>query len=151
MNHEHVDSLCVFLKLLYEETKDKTKVLSLQKLSSEYKLPYARSISKVLVTKGILTVSVDKEYNKRSYLWSTSTEPNRKMAEAIIIASRVQTTHYNQNTINKESSIKPIAIETKPVTLIDNVQTQINELKTKLISIGFTKEQAIEIIINQIK
>lgn len=163
MSKQHIDSLCIFLKLLYEETKDEPKLFPLQILAKEYKLPYASSVSTVLIEKGIVIRTNAKDH-KSMYKWSTTTEPNKKMAEAVISNCKIKALGYMQHSLNREatpSTVKPLDYAKRDLELVKKIthtqsplgiiQKHVNEFKVMLISMGFTEEKALEIIKSQIK
>jgi hypothetical protein len=83
MSKETIDNLCIFLKLLYEQTKDKAVPVAISKIAMQFNLPYYSNLSSVLVSKGI----IDKQGSNRlgfTWMWTSHTEPNRIMAEAIL-------------------------------------------------------------------
>jgi len=86
---ENTISLCVFLKLLWEQTRDNPKKLSMHELMKGLKIPHGDELLPILQEKGIL----HKEYLIKSanviasgckYQWISKTEPNTKMAEALL-------------------------------------------------------------------
>jgi hypothetical protein len=145
-NPEVIKSTCVFLKLLYEETKDYPRSICISGLAKEGNIPYYNNISQVLCKKGIITSK-----GHRAWLWATKTEPNHVMAEAILLECHNLVNTASHKTINN-----------KPKTIVDHTSSTkscigdlITELQNKIV-FGIPKgtrldEDNATIIMGQIK
>jgi hypothetical protein len=83
-----IATLCPFLKLLWETCKDDYIEISLVKLSKSIGVSNANSVVTTLIKKGIISKKWTPKGRSAicTYKWSSKTEPNIHMANAIIDA-----------------------------------------------------------------
>jgi len=142
MSKDVIDNLCIFLKLLYEQTKDKAVPIKIYEMANKYKLPYYTAISTVLISKGIIA-KIGSNRLGFTYMWITTTEPNKHMAEAVLNECRMK---CNPKKVTVDNTHIVYEEQKKLPTTIDMLQMYVDELKMSLISMGFSKEKALEII-----
>lgn len=148
---DQIDNLCILLKLLFEEYKN-FKKLSIVKYTYQFNIPYSSLLSKVLQDKGIMEKKGGN--TKVEWRWISTTEPSRHMAEAILKACADESRVMHRLIPSRNKTItehtNPIDTEFNNRTCLELIQLHVNRMKTQLISIGFTKEKALEIIKSQI-
>jgi hypothetical protein len=96
INKEAVNQVCMFLKLLWEQTSNQESIISMQSMAMKLEVPYARNITHILREKGIVEARVTNGKGKvYSYKWISTTEPNINMAKAILIECRNLSLKYS--------------------------------------------------------
>jgi len=83
ITQEQRDSMCTFLKMIQEVTKEKPIYLKMYEEAKSYKIPYYACLTGILVKKGILARKKQAD-GKNAYWWATKTDPNRLMVDALL-------------------------------------------------------------------
>lgn len=87
---ENTIVLCIFLKLLWETTKDSPQKLSMHNLMIGLKIPHGDELLPILQQKGIIRKAyINNSYKgvvtcACTYQWISKTEPNIEMAKALL-------------------------------------------------------------------
>jgi hypothetical protein len=146
---EKIKNLCIFLKLVWETTKNEYSIFGLSSQARDLNIAYYNNLPKVLKDKGILDA---KEMQGTGtgrhvgYKWVSNTEPNIHMAKAIMDAmSDIHCSYKNKNSnadiANEIAVIEPEETDTE----LNQLVRHNNELEKYIgkkvfgITVGHTK------------
>jgi predicted transcriptional regulator len=154
MNKECIDASTIercatALKEIHDNTKHGFNKLSVHIVFNAHQVPYYTLLPRIMQEKAIITRG-----KKGIWSWVTTTEPNLTMAEALLNACKLAGKRYNKEHNAKQSTdqvvytLQPIQ---KPITPLISMQNQINLMKAGLMSLGWSEDDALTMIRQQIK
>jgi hypothetical protein len=154
---DQIKLLATFLKSLQETTKTGCAMYMSQELK-EANLPYYNNLGKILVDKGILSMTKDpKDLKRRIYHWQSTTDANIHMAKALIKECQRISKHNPSIIRYKKSTKTNIPVRTLPIRSVSVNTITLNDIRviseqmiTKLTTLGFTRESALSIVKDQI-
>lgn len=106
MTETEMDKFCSFLKFLYELCKDEPTCINISVEAGKMGIPYRNNLPSTLVRVGIMA-----RYSSRNghlYRWISTTEPNRIMAEKLIL--KMRDVSYKNNAKHYATPIAPQAL-----------------------------------------
>jgi hypothetical protein len=87
---EAIEKLCIFLKLLWEDTRFEPKPMNIHAMLHDLSIPYTSSIISIMRSKCIIErshISGQLSANNKpiyNWQWVSTTEPNRIMADTLL-------------------------------------------------------------------
>jgi hypothetical protein len=150
-----LENISIFLKLLYETTKDSPKILSITQDAKAMNVPYYANIGVILRAKGIIKQKPNGDY-KHLIQWASTTEPNNHMRDAIVEELRLYSKVTHQKRVNNAeqfstATLAPVINDTAPIVALKGEERidKCKELLGRMVS-GTIKNSPNEQIIGEL-
>lgn len=141
ITEQQKDAMRLFLVMLYHTTKDKPTTINIAEQAHAAHVPYYANLASLLTKKGILTRIGS--YKQNTYQWTTTTEPNIHMRDALLTALRESNIGSDRMFI---AANRTNLAQKGDLVSITSIKESICTLKNNLVTLGFSEKSAIELI-----